>query len=82
MGEGRVESIFISAAHGDMPHAVESATAIAGKGLEGDRYFGAGRPEQELTLVEAEQLERVGVEDGLDIDAAATGRNLLTRTST
>jgi MOSC domain-containing protein YiiM len=62
-----------------MPHAVESATAVAGKGLEGNRYFDTGRPEQELTLIEAEQLERVAVEDGLAIDAAATGRNLLTR---
>src|SRR5437763_9169584 len=79
MGEGRVEAIFISAAHGDMPHAVESVTAIAGQGLEGNRYFDTGRPEQELTLIEAEQLEQIAAEDGLDIDAAATGRNLLTR---
>jgi MOSC domain-containing protein YiiM len=77
--EGRVEAIFISARHGDLPHPVESAQAVAGKGLEGNRYFDTGRPEQELTLIEAEQLERVAAEDGLDIDAAATGRNVLTR---
>jgi MOSC domain-containing protein YiiM len=79
MSQGRVEAIFISAERGDLPHPVESAQAVAGKGLEGNRYFDTGRPEQELTLIEAEQLERVAVEDGLDIDAAATGRNLLTR---
>ena len=79
MAEGRVEAIFIAAEHGELPHAVESVRAIAGKGLEGIRYFDEGRPETELTLIEAEQLERVAAEDGLDIDAAATGPQLLTR---
>jgi MOSC domain-containing protein YiiM len=79
VGEGRIESIFISAEHGELPHAVESAVGVAGKGLEGNRYFDTGRPGQELTLIEAEQLERAADEDGLEIDAAATGRNVLTR---
>jgi MOSC domain-containing protein YiiM len=79
MGDGRVEAIFIAAERGGQPHTVESVTAVAGKGLEGNRYFDTGRPEQELTLIEAEQLERVAVDDGLQIDAAATGRNILTR---
>jgi MOSC domain-containing protein YiiM len=52
---------------------------VAGKGLAGNRYFDTGRPYQELTLIEAEQLERALAEDGLEIDAAATGRNILTR---
>jgi MOSC domain-containing protein YiiM len=79
MGDGRVEAIFIAAEKGELPHPVESVTALAGKGLAGNRYFDTGCPEQELTLIEAEQLERVAAEDGLDIDAAATGRNILTR---
>lgn len=79
VGQGSVEAIFISAKRGELPHRVEAVRAMAGKGLEGNRYFDTGRPEQELTLVEAEQLERVAAEDGLDIDAAATGRNILTR---
>jgi MOSC domain-containing protein YiiM len=79
MGDGRVEAIFIAAERGERPHPVESVTAVAGKGLEGNRYFDTGRPEQELTLIEAEQLERVAAENGLQIDAAATGRNILTR---
>jgi MOSC domain-containing protein YiiM len=79
VGEGSIEAIFISAQRGGMPYPVESVRAVAGKGLEGNRYFDTGRPHQELTLIEAEQLERVAAEDGLDIDAAATGRNLLTR---
>jgi MOSC domain-containing protein YiiM len=77
--EGRVEAIFISAQRGDLSHPVESVQAVAGKGLEGNRYFDTGRPHQELTLIEAEQLEYALAEHGLEIDAAATGRNLLTR---
>ena len=79
MSEGRVEAIFISAARGDLPHGVESVRAIAGKGLEGNRYFDTGRPEQELTLIEAEALEALLAEHEMDVDAAATGRNVLTR---
>ena len=75
----KVEAIFISAKKGDHPHAVESAAAVAGKGLEGNRYFDTGRPEQELTLIEAEQLEYAPAEHGLEIDAAASGRNIVTR---
>jgi MOSC domain-containing protein YiiM len=79
MDDGRVEAIFISAQRGELPHPVESVTGVAGKGLEGNRYFDTGRPHQELTLIEAEQLERTLTDHGLEIDAAATGRNILTR---
>ena len=51
MSEGRVEAIFISAARGDLPQAVESARGVAGKGLEANRYFDTGRPEH-FRLVE------------------------------
>jgi MOSC domain-containing protein YiiM len=79
MADGRVEAIFISAQRGELPHPVESVNGVAGKGLEGNRYFDTGRPHQELTLIEAEQLERTLTDHGLEIDAAATGRNILTR---
>jgi MOSC domain-containing protein YiiM len=79
VSDGRVEAIFISAAHGNLPHPVGSVRAIAGKGLEGNRYFDTGRAEQELTLIEAEALEAALAEHELDVDAAATGRNVLTR---
>jgi MOSC domain-containing protein YiiM len=78
VSEGRVEAIFISAVRGDLPHVVDSVRAVAGKGLEGNRYFDTGRPEQELTLIEAEELETL-TEHGLHVDAAPTGRNVLTR---
>ncbi len=77
--KGRVEAIFISPQRGELPQPVESVQAVAGKGLDGNRYFDTGRPHQEVTLIESEQLERITAEDGLEIDAAATGRNILTR---
>jgi MOSC domain-containing protein YiiM len=45
---------------------VESVRAVAGKGLEGDRHFheDGAAPGQALTLVEAEEVERVGLAAG------------------
>jgi MOSC domain-containing protein YiiM len=79
MDGGRVEAIYISAEHGELPHAVDSVHAIAGKGLEGNRYFDEGKPESELTLIEAEALEALAAEHGIELDAAASRRNVLTR---
>jgi MOSC domain-containing protein YiiM len=65
---------------------VERVSAVAGRGLEGDRYFagvgtfsanpGDGR---ELTLIEAEALEALQAEHGIALDAGQTGRNIVTR---
>lgn len=46
--------------------AVDSVSAVAGKGLEGDRHFHAdgAPPGQALTLVEAEVVEEVGLRPG------------------
>jgi MOSC domain-containing protein YiiM len=61
-----VEAIHIGPRKAGELYAVESVHAFAGKGLEGDRRFyddGAG-PGQALTLVEAEEVERVGLPPG------------------
>jgi MOSC domain-containing protein YiiM len=76
---GRVEAIYIGAEHGELPHEVESVRAIAGKGLEGNRYFDEGRPDSALTLIEAEALEALEAEHGIELDGASTRRNVLTR---
>lgn len=79
VNEGSVEAIFISAGHGELPEPVESVLAVAGKGLVGNRYFDEGRPEKELTLIEAEALEALEAEHGIRVDGAASRRNVLTR---
>jgi len=57
----KVEGINIGPSDAIAP--VESVSAFAGKGLEGDRYFhGDGaEPGRALTLIEAEVLEDVGL---------------------
>jgi MOSC domain-containing protein YiiM len=57
----RVESISIGPSEALAP--VESVNAVAGCGLEGDRYFrpDGARPGEALTLIEAEALEDVGL---------------------
>jgi MOSC domain-containing protein YiiM len=76
---GVVEAVYISAEHGELPHEVDSVRAIAGKGLEGNRYFDEGSPARELTLIEAEALEALAAEHGIHVDAASSRRNVLTR---
>ncbi|MDQ2984771.1 MAG: MOSC domain-containing protein [Actinomycetota bacterium] len=76
---GQVEAIFISAEQGELPLAVGSVRAVAGKGLEGNRYFDEGKPETELTLIEAEALEALRAEHGIELDGASSRRNVLTR---
>ena len=61
-----IEAIHIGPEEGGSLSSVESVRAFAGKGLEGDRNFrdAGAKPGQALTLVEAEQVEDVGLEPG------------------
>jgi MOSC domain-containing protein YiiM len=81
VSEGRVEGIFISAAKGDMPDAVESVRAVAGGGLEGNRYLydGDAPAGRALTLIAAEALAEGEAESGIPLGAAESRRNVLTR---
>lgn len=61
-----VEAIHIGPTEGGTLSPVDSVRAIAGKGIEGDRHYAAAgaRPGGALTLVEAEEVERVGLLPG------------------
>lgn len=82
---GRVVAIWVRASANGTPLALERVEAVAGAGLEGDRYRagigtfsdlpGTGR---HLTLIEAEALAALEREAGIRLDAAASGRNLVT----
>lgn len=77
---GRIEAIFLASAHGEQPHAVESAVGHAGKGLEGDRNFGDSDLDScNITFIEAEVFERQRDEHGLDLDPASARRQVLVR---
>jgi MOSC domain-containing protein YiiM len=77
---GRIEAIYLAAAHGEQPHAVDLAVAQAGLGLEGDRNFGDSDPDScNITFIEAETFERQRAEHGLDLDPAESRRQVLVR---
>jgi MOSC domain-containing protein YiiM len=64
----------------------ETVRAVAGRGLEGDRYFlGSGtfsphpqKPDYELTLIESEAIEAFAHESGLPFTANHARRNIVT----
>jgi len=61
-----VEAIHVGAEESGELQSVESVRAVAGKGLEGDRYFFAdgAAPGEGITLVEAEEVEGAGLGEG------------------
>jgi MOSC domain-containing protein YiiM len=86
MFEGEVFSIHIAPDEGDATHAVDEIRAIAGRGLEGDRYFNhAGKfshkknPGREVTLIESEAIEALNRDYGIQLDLGDSRRNIVTR---
>ena len=80
MATGHVEAINIGPAE-QLPAPVERVRANAGKGLVGNRYYfdDGAKPGQALTLIAAEALEAMAAENGIEITAAESRRNVLTR---
>jgi MOSC domain-containing protein YiiM len=82
---GVLEAIFIAPQARQPMTSVAEVRAIAGHGLEGDRYFReAGTfskksPTNHLTLIEAEALEAAARDYNLEISGRDSRRNLLTR---
>jgi MOSC domain-containing protein YiiM len=75
-----IERIYIAAGPGEPQHEAEQVRAVAGQGIEGDRNFGLQHdPGQNITLVEAEEIESFLREHGLAHDLSVTRRNLVTR---
>ena len=78
---GRVEAIFLSPEHGELPEPVDRVSAHAGRGLEGNRYYwadGAAPPGSAITLIASEAVEAVASEGDVSVEPAATRRNVLT----
>ncbi len=75
-----IERIFISPTHGAPQVECERVTAQAGMGILGDRNYGKSvHPGQNLTLVEAEELEEFFRQHARPLDLSLTRRNLVTR---
>lgn len=71
---GVVERIHVSPEKHELPKAVETVEVTA-EGVRGDRYFGA----RNLTLIEAEALEGLLEDTGIELSAAESRRQVLTR---
>jgi MOSC domain-containing protein YiiM len=79
--------IFTTAKAGARLEAVDQAELEAGSGLVGDRYYGgagtfskklAGKPDREVTLIEAEEIDRFNHDTGLALGYGDLRRNLIT----
>jgi MOSC domain-containing protein YiiM len=82
MLSGHVAGIFIAAENGELPAPVSRVRALAGKGLEGNRYFyadGDAPDGRALTLIAAEAVEALERETDIRLEPAASRRNVLTR---
>jgi MOSC domain-containing protein YiiM len=86
MGDGGVvRSIHVTADAGAPLRAVDTVRALAGRGLEGDRYAvrdgtysendGPGR---QVTLIEVEAIRALERDEGTVLEPGATRRNIVT----
>lgn len=88
MFKGELVAIFLGAEKAQPLQSVRTAAAVAGHGLEGDRYFSRqgtftkahepDRPDRQVTLVEEEALAAAAAA-GSAVTPAQSRRNLLTR---
>ena len=84
--EGTVASLHIAPTGAAAMQSVGQVRAVAGRGLEGDRYFselgtysnhpGIGR---HVTLIEIEAIEALKRDYGIDIAPGLSRRNIITR---
>jgi MOSC domain-containing protein YiiM len=70
---GRVESIHLISEKEGPPEPVDRVRVRAGGGLEGDHHIG------DVTLIEAEALEAVAGEQGIELGAGESRRQIMTR---
>jgi MOSC domain-containing protein YiiM len=86
MWHGTLLHIHVATAASEPMHALDSASLVAGVGIEGDRY--ASRTgtysakhhiDRQVTLIEAETLEALARDHGIELAPAEHRRNLTTR---
>lgn len=85
---GTVEAIYVAPSAGEPMQPLPEVEAIAGQGLAGDRYregtgYYSNRSladgSREITLIEAEVLEKLARGSGVRLDPSESRRNVLTR---
>jgi hypothetical protein len=87
--EGSVVAVFLAAEGGGEPVETPEVNAVAGRGLQGDRYFaGTGtfmkdgapiEPRQEVTFIESEAIEAAAQDYDVALGLGESRRNVVTR---
>jgi MOSC domain-containing protein YiiM len=82
---GTVEGIYVGAVSEGPLEPADEVVVVAGRGIEGDRYFAEtgtfsdrGRGGRDLTLFEAEALEGLLAEHGIELAPHEIRRNVMT----
>jgi MOSC domain-containing protein YiiM len=78
---GRIVAIYVAASAGEEQRAVDGAELVAGAGIRGDRKYDDRAPASgtNVTLVEAEEIERFNATYRASAPLHATRRNIVTR---
>lgn len=86
MRAGAVISIHIAPSASQPTTSLKEVKVVAGRGLEGDRYFQkAGTysnrpgPDREVTLIEIEAIEALKRDHGIDLTPGNSRRNIVTQ---
>ncbi len=77
----KVVAIHVAPQRGASHVALDQATLVPGRGIEGDHHHArpSGVPASEVTLIEAETVAALNANTGLSIEASATRRNIVTQ---
>ena len=77
----RVIAIHVAPQRGAPHVALDAATLVPGRGIEGDHHHArpSGIPASEVTLIEAETVAAINENPGLRIEASETRRNIVTQ---
>ena len=86
MSKASVIKIYTTTEPGKEMNSMESVTAVAGRGLIGDRYYSLSgnfskseiEPDQEITLIESEAFETLYEQHGIRLDYSQSRRNVVT----
>lgn len=84
MTTARVERVFVAPAGGEAMRPVDAVQAVAGQGLDGDRYatrrgYWTDVDECQVTLIAAEDLDAITESSGVDVQDGQHRRNIVTR---
>jgi MOSC domain-containing protein YiiM len=73
---GKIEAIHVTVEKEGRPEAHDRVSVVAGRGIEGDRKFDSNH---DLTLIEAEAIEGLAADTGIELVPGESRRQVTTR---